>query len=181
MKSEPSTRTQAPIIKEQESCDVIYELLNALVLPIESSQPEETENTETTANKATQSSPGTSSQTASTSRDTMRWHIVSGDILSGSSSHANEILNLDGQDELRVRITRNTGDTAENKTDEPAAKRPILAKHCILKILADAVVSYSGIAKLITDYNYKSKASEHIPDVSNIHLLINITNCKFYS
>lgn len=118
-----------------------------LTLPIEASSSSEETESETPKVRE----PSTS-QTPSTSRESMYQRAT--DLLS-NTSNTSDILNLDTQDELRVRLTRTVEPPAGTKTDEPASKRPILAKHCILKILADSVVSYAGIAKLIVDYTYK--------------------------
>jgi hypothetical protein len=51
------------------------------------------------------------------------------------------------------------------KINEEAKKRPLLAKSVILKILAEAVRSYSGCAKLITDHSYYAGQSEMVTEV----------------
>lgn len=155
MRAEVSTRTQAPVMKEQESIDVIYELLNALLLPMEP-------NTEETENERPKSSNSASCSSSTSTRETMCQRAS--DLMSNTTT-SNDILNLDTQDDLRVKLTRTTSETnLDGKTEPEVNQRPILAKHCILKILADAVVSYAGVAKLVTEYTYKSKPGDIITE-----------------
>lgn len=51
------------------------------------------------------------------------------------------------------------------KINEEEKKRPLLPKSAILKILAEAVRSYSGCAKLITDHSYTAGQSEMVTEV----------------
>lgn len=157
MKSEPSTRTQAPVMKEQESIDVICELLNALVQPIE--QPiEDTD----------QEGPKLSQATSSSSRETMCQRAS--DLLSNSTT-SSDILNLDTQDDLRVKLSRTPSENLSEDKPEDGNSRPILAKHCILKILADAVISYAGVARLVTEYVYKTIPGEIITEVGDRYVI----------
>jgi hypothetical protein len=57
------------------------------------------------------------------------------------------------------------------KINEEAKKRPLLSKSGILKILAEAVRSYSGCAKLITDHSYYAGQSEMVTEVRH-HLCL---------
>jgi len=56
------------------------------------------------------------------------------------------------------------------KINEEAKKRPLLAKSVILKILAEAVRSYSGCAKLITDHSYYARQSEMVTEVRHCYV-----------
>lgn len=155
MKTEPSNRTHAPFIKEQESVDVIYGLLNTLILPLEINPPED-DNFE--ANKQ---QPPTVNTTKETARESMCQRASF--LLSGTSG-SGDILNVDGQDENRARLPRSSSDTNIENNKPETSHKPILAKHNILKILADAVVSYSGVAKLITDFTYKAGSSDFVQE-----------------
>lgn len=157
MKTEPSNRTHAPPIKEKESVEVIHQLLNSLILPIEVNQPEE-DNFDT--NKPPPA-PTPSTSKDNTARESMCQRASY--LLSGNTS-SSDILNVDGQDETRPRLTRSSSDTNIESKHLEVSHRPILAKHHILKILADAVVSYSGVAKLITEYIYKAGSSDFVPE-----------------
>jgi hypothetical protein len=64
---------------------------------------------------------------------------------------------------------------AYTKVNEEEKKRPLLPKSAILKILAEAVRSYSGCAKLITDHSYCAGQSEMVTEVR--HMLRLFTLC----
>ena len=52
--------------------------------------------------------------------------------------------------------------TEENKDSTPDVKapsKPLLPKSAILKLLAELVKSYAGVAQLITDYSHTAKLS----------------------
>lgn len=150
LKSDPTARMQAPLMKEQESREVICILLDALLQPIEQAD----DNSESDKNK--RDPPAVPSTSNWTPRHESMCQRAS-DLL---SNNASDILNLD--DDSRPKTSDSNQD---NKNDsDAAAARPILAKHCILKILADAAVSYAGVAKLITDYIYKAKGDDVIPE-----------------
>lgn len=141
-------------MEEETSIQVVYDLLNALLQPLEFNPPENTE------------LPRPAPAPTSVARETM--YQRASDLLNNSSS-SNEILNLDNQDDspvtpiMRVRLTRTLSETAlENKVELELIRRPMLAKHCILKILADAVVSYGAVAKLITEFTFKVGCNEII-------------------
>ena len=140
MRTEPSSRTQIPPMKEQESINTIYELLNSLVKPMEIGQMQE-ENSETvTTQNNTTNVTTTICQRAS-------FLMV---------NTPNEILGVD--DDTSTNLPGSSGENInENKTTQEMGHRPILAKHSVLKILADAVVSYAGVAKLITDHVYEQE------------------------
>ena len=47
----------------------------------------------------------------------------------------------------------------ESNQDAQTPVKPLLSKSAILKLLAELVKSYSGVAQLITDYNHSAKLS----------------------
>ena len=60
--------------------------------------------------------------------------------------------------------------TEENKDSTPDVKapsKPLLPKSAILKLLAELVKSYAGVAQLITDYSHTAKLSS-ASEVSNL-------------
>ncbi|XP_022915522.2 E3 ubiquitin-protein ligase HUWE1 isoform X2 [Onthophagus taurus] len=156
MKTEPSNRTQAPQIKEQESIDVIYELLNALILPIDNS-------TSSTEDESFDSRQPPNAQNKSSTRESMSQRAT---LLLNSNAGNSDVLNIDGPEEFpRVRLFHAASEmNLDPKNTESLRSRQILAKHNILKILADAVVSYAGVAKIITEYSYKAKSGEHVTE-----------------
>ncbi|XP_031335949.1 E3 ubiquitin-protein ligase HUWE1-like isoform X2 [Photinus pyralis] len=150
LKAEPTTRTHAPQMEEDSSITVIHDLLHALLKPLEWGAPE---------NVAEVNSPKPSSS-ATTTREPMFQRAS--DLL-GNSTASNEILNMEAQDDssvapiMLVHVTRNPGEAVmDTRPEQELVTRPMIAKHSILKILADAVVSYGAVAKLITDFTYKS-------------------------
>lgn len=56
-------------------------------------------------------------------------------------------------------------DNSNNSKVEPEeAEKPLLTKSAILKILAEAVRSYSAVASLITEHAYRAGQSEMVPE-----------------
>ena len=47
----------------------------------------------------------------------------------------------------------------DSSKDVPAPSKPLLPKSAILKLLAEMVKSYAGVAQLITDYSHNAKLS----------------------
>ncbi|KAK4872204.1 hypothetical protein RN001_016328 [Aquatica leii] len=161
MRAELTTRTHAPQMEEEVSVQVVYDLLNALLQPLELSAPE--------ASEVQMSKPPVNTST-NTTRETM--YQRASDLLSNNSA-SNEILNIDNQDDssvtpiMRVRLTRSLSESAlDNRVEQELILRPMLAKHSILKILADAVVSYEAVAKLITGFTFKNGYSDITEDCS---------------
>ncbi|XP_025833004.1 E3 ubiquitin-protein ligase HUWE1-like [Agrilus planipennis] len=153
MRAEPSKHSHPPNM-EEFSIRVIYDLLNVLVQPLELDAPDISE-------------ASASKKVNSKQRETMYQRASS--LLSGNGS--SEMLNIDSQDDssstpiMRVKLTRNGSETnIDKKLEQEMARKPLLAKHTILKILADAVVSYGAVAKLVTDYVFKAGCSEFITE-----------------
>jgi E3 ubiquitin-protein ligase HUWE1 len=136
VKTEPPTRTRAPPLEEIVSNEVICDLLNALLKPLEfvdETQP--------------QNSPQNSAQTTNkTTTDNL-----SGDIDdSGPGTPASRT---------------QTDANSENRSDsEQKKKKMMLPKSVILKILGDAVVSYGPVARIITEYTYKAGSADCIKE-----------------
>ncbi|KAF5283384.1 hypothetical protein FQA39_LY04760 [Lamprigera yunnana] len=159
MRAEPTTLTQTPHMEDEVSIEVIFDLLIALLQPLELSPLEASE---------IQPPKRPVSNSTAPIRDTM--YQRASDLLSNNSA-SNEILNLDHSDDssvtpiMRVRLTRSPSETAlDNKVEQEQSRKPMLAKHAILKILADAVVSYGAVAKLITDFIYKCEMTDVITE-----------------
>lgn len=174
LRCQPTTRVQGPPLEEEISIEVIYDLLNALLLPLEFSETESVTDT-----VATRSGPSTSRSSGST-RDSM--YQRASDLLSTGGS--DEIL-MDNQDTSSgpggSRSDPNSTFTLKENTEQELAIKPLLGKHAIIKILADAVVSYGAIAKLITDFTYKAGTSDVIIEVSNCRLIESTNTCTYKS
>ncbi|KAK5639592.1 hypothetical protein RI129_012084 [Pyrocoelia pectoralis] len=158
MRTEPTTRTHAPQMEEESSIRVIYDLLHALLKPLEWSVPDHI--VEVQSPKPCNTSTAT--------RETM--YQRASDLLTNTTS-SNDILNMEAQDDssvapiMLVHVTRSPGEAAvDNRVEQELVTRPMIAKHSILKILADAVVSYGAVAKLITDFTYKSGDADIITE-----------------
>ncbi|XP_028140389.1 E3 ubiquitin-protein ligase HUWE1 isoform X3 [Diabrotica virgifera virgifera] len=110
LRVEPPSRMKAPPLEEPVSIEVISDLLDALLKPLEDDKEilrrHETENAETSTSE----------------------------------------------------------NTSTKKNESAVPKKRMLPKSVILKILADAVVSFGPIAKLITDYKYKPDESGTITE-----------------
>ena len=50
-------------------------------------------------------------------------------------------------------------ESKDSSKDSQAPMKPLLSKSAILKLLAELVKSYAGVAQLITDYNHTAKLS----------------------
>lgn len=77
-----------------------------------------------------------------------------------SSSDGNSA--IEGMDVDLVESQNSTQRTRVKKADKELACKPLLSKHSILKLLADAVLSYSPIIKYIVEFNYKAGCSPHV-------------------
>jgi hypothetical protein len=65
------------------------------------------------------------------------------------------------------------------RINEEEKKRPLLPKSAILKILAEAVRSYSGCAKLIADHSYCAGQSEMVTEVRHrLNFEMKLKYCK---
>lgn len=136
VKAEPPTRTKAPPLEEAISNEVICDLLNALLKPLElDEEPSST----TTATPAT--SQGTTATTAKQSE--------THDDDSSPTTPASKT-----QPDLN----------SDNRDSDQKKKRMMLPKSVILKILGDAVVSYGPVARIITEYTYKAGSTDSLKE-----------------
>lgn len=143
IRAEPPVRTKAPPLEEAVSIEVIYDLLDALLKPLEYADPDEEDEEE-------EAEPETSKPSTSSSADVV--NVV--DIVEAS-------LTITGTGPTKL---SDTNTNTQEKKNEITKKKPMLPKSVILKILADAVVSFGPIAKLITDYTYKANCCEIIKE-----------------
>lgn len=134
-------------MEEETSIEVIYDLLNSLLLPLEYSEADTP--TETVIVKTTPSAPTTYSN-----RRDNRSQRRFAELLRTGDSEDNL---LDNQDSNNA-----SNRTFSDNTEMDLALKPLLGKHAVIKILADAVVSYGAVAKLITDYTFKASSTDLI-------------------
>lgn len=131
----PQNRPKAPPLEDPVSIHVVYELLDALLKPlVEKGEETESESKEPKKSDKVGDLPSTS----------------------GSSTTA---ANSDKKKDNTKGPPAPTDKKIENNTP-----KPMLPKSVIIKILADAVVSYGPIAKLVTEYFYKAGSSEFIKE-----------------
>ncbi|XP_048517112.1 E3 ubiquitin-protein ligase HUWE1 isoform X3 [Dendroctonus ponderosae] len=141
LKAEPPTRTKAPPLEDPISIQVVYDLLDALLKPLVDKTKEDTDIDRKELKKCyVDATAGAES-------------------LSAFNLPATSTANTDGKKEG----AKATAPTTDKKDDKTVVK-PMLPKSVILKILADAVVSYGPIAKLVTEYNYKANCVEMIKE-----------------
>lgn len=136
-------------MEDEISVEVIYDLLNALLLPLEYSESET--NVDTVSAKSSPNAFATSGQ-----RESM--YQRASDLL--STGGADEILMDNPESSNSSRADLNSTFTIKENVEQELAAKPLLTKHAIIKILADAVVSYGAVAKLITDFTYKAGTSD---------------------
>lgn len=132
LKVESPTRSKAPPLEDSVSIEVVCDLLDALLKPLEDETPESEQHKNDSESQVInvdddEPTPSTSAQTPNPE--------------SGEESTS-----------------------SENKKSQISTKKPMLPKSVILKILADAVVSFGPIAKLITEYKYKADCSDIISE-----------------
>lgn len=87
-----------------------------------------------------------------------------------SQGHSQSLLKIDEKKDEGNSIEENKDSTADVKT----SSKPLLSKSAILKLLAELVKSYAGVAQLITDYSHTAKlssASEVSPHRSRYSLM----------
>lgn len=133
-------------MEDEISVEVIYDLLNALLLPLEYSESET--NVDTVSAKSSPNAFAASGQ-----RDSM--YQRASDLL--STGAADEIL-MDNPESSNSssRADLNSTFTIKENAEQELAAKPLLTKHAIIKVLADAVVSYGAVAKLVADFTYKA-------------------------
>ena len=69
-------------------------------------------------------------------------------------------------DEKKDDITKED-ENKDSTKDVQAPAKPLLPKSAILKLLAELVKSYAGVAQLITDYSHNAKPSS-VSEVSHL-------------
>ncbi|XP_063928722.1 E3 ubiquitin-protein ligase HUWE1 isoform X2 [Zophobas morio] len=135
VKTEPPTRTRAPPLEEVVSNEVICDLLNALLKPLELPDENQPQTSKTNA------------QSTSSSSSSKPVEAMSADIDdSGPGTPASR--------------TQTDGNSENRSDSEQKKKKMMLPKSVILKILGDAVVSYGPVARIITEYTYKAGSAE---------------------
>ncbi|XP_068082120.1 E3 ubiquitin-protein ligase HUWE1 [Anabrus simplex] len=168
LRSVPSKQNIPHIVQDDVSIQVIHDLLNALIQPSsyeDSGAGGAKEQDTSDKDKPRKSSLGGHNLSVAQNPIQLLGHIE------GNSSHpsrSSNPLRLDMDEAYRGiggsrRKSKDDNFTSDTSNEE-GKKRPLLPKSAILKILAEAVRSYSGIAKLITEFSYTAGQSEMVTE-----------------
>ncbi|KAJ8683247.1 hypothetical protein QAD02_019039 [Eretmocerus hayati] len=158
VKSLPATTTTAQPMVEETSINVVHELLNALIKPLPAVEEASSSLTPTAASpekKNSANSTATSnsiSAPSSSRRDNLLRNGVAGDLLD-DDDQVSQIIPL-----------KMYTDGSNNKVEPEEAKKPLISKSAVIKILAESVRSYTAIANIIAEYTYRSGQSEMIQE-----------------
>ena len=171
VKALPSNHSTSMPMAEETSINVIRDLLNALAKPVPIF-PEDS--------AAGTSGTPTASPDKKTTTTTPSSTAAAAAAVIGGAAAASSATNSSRRDALRNSATSTNGplddddqitslkmytDYVNNSKVEPEeAKKPLLPKSAILKMLAEAVRSYGAVANLIAEYSYKAGQSEMIPE-----------------
>ncbi|XP_053985847.1 E3 ubiquitin-protein ligase HUWE1-like isoform X2 [Hylaeus volcanicus] len=138
---------------EDVSVSVVRDLLNALIKPMPI-LPDDTTATPTGSPEKKTTHSSSTVATTSTRRDVLR----------NNATTTNDPLDDDDQVShiIPLKIYPDIG--TNGKVEPEEAKKPLLAKSAILKILAEAVRSYGAVACLITDHVYRAGQSEMVTE-----------------
>lgn len=152
VKALPPTHSPAMPMVEEVSVGVIQDLLNALIKPMPALQDDGSGTPAGSPEKKTPH-PTTSATTASS---TPRRELLRGNAATANNDP------LDDDDQVSQIIPlKMYADLGNNGKVEPEeAKKPLLPKSAILKMLAEAVRSYGAVANLITEHTYRANQSE---------------------
>lgn len=197
LRSEPTTRESLPSMEDPVSIEVIRNLLDALLDPLE--YPEEGLPVRPVDNSPvpmeTASEPDANviiiddddeeddciMLTPADENRSVRPSVIqrngacraSNASVAGPSSRPEsmevdsyESDNLSRLENMNVESSETGGSSTpqarSGKRESDLARKPLLPKHTILKLLADAVLSYSPVVKYIAEYQYKSGSSPYV-------------------
>ncbi|XP_072752701.1 E3 ubiquitin-protein ligase HUWE1 isoform X5 [Anoplolepis gracilipes] len=159
VKALPPSHSPALPMVEEVSVGVIRDMLNALIKPMPVSSDDgsatPTSPEKKTSHTATTSAIGNASSSTSSSRR---------DVLRNNATTTNDPLDDDDQVSQIIPLKIYTDIGNNSKVEPEEAKKPILTKSAILKILAEAVRSYGAVASLITEHTYRGGQSEMVSE-----------------
>ncbi|XP_076294389.1 HECT, UBA and WWE domain containing E3 ubiquitin protein ligase 1 isoform X2 [Lasioglossum baleicum] len=156
----PSQSQNTPIEEVSEvSVSVIQDLLNALIKPVPILPDDNAATPTGSPEKKTSHASSTVGTTSSSSSSSSRR-----DVFRNNATATNDPLDDDDQVSqiISLKIYPDIGNSGKVEPEE--AKKPLLTKSAILKILAEAVRSYNAIADLITDHVYVAGQSEMVTE-----------------
>ncbi|KAG7210750.1 hypothetical protein KM043_012246 [Ampulex compressa] len=153
----PNHSPALPMV-EEVSVGVIRDLLNALIKPMpvlpEDGSTTPTGSPEKKTSHSTSSTVANATLTSATRRDILRNNATTTNEASDDDDQVSQIIPL--------KIYADIGNNGKIKPEE--AKKPLLAKSAVLKILAEAVRSYGAVASLITEHTYRAAQSEMVAE-----------------
>ncbi|XP_011333015.1 E3 ubiquitin-protein ligase HUWE1 isoform X1 [Ooceraea biroi] len=161
VKALPPSHSPALPMVEEVSVGVIRDLLNALIKPIPVSS-DDGSTTPTSPEKKT--SHSTSSTTGNAASSSSTSSSRRGDMLRNNATTTNDPLDDDDQVSQIIPLKIYTDLGSNSKVEPEEAKKPVLTKSAILKILAEAVRSYGAVASLITEHTYRAGQSEMVSE-----------------
>ncbi|KYN41565.1 E3 ubiquitin-protein ligase HUWE1, partial [Trachymyrmex septentrionalis] len=158
VKALPPSHSPALPMVEEVSVGVIRDMLNALIKPMpmlsDDGSATPTSPEKKTSHTTTPSMGNTSSSASSSRRDVLR----------NNATTTNDPLDDDDQVSQIIPLKIYTDLGNNSKIEPEEAKKPILTKSAILKILAEAVRSYGAVASLITEHTYRAGQSEMVSE-----------------
>ncbi|XP_076681578.1 HECT, UBA and WWE domain containing E3 ubiquitin protein ligase 1 isoform X3 [Andrena cerasifolii] len=155
VKALPPSHSPALPMVEEVSISVVRDLLNALIKPMPI-VPDDGTTTPTGSPEKKTSHTSSSTVAATSSRTNV--------LRTNAATTNNDPLDDDDQVSqiIPLKIYPDIGNNAKVEPEE--AKKPLLAKSAILKILAEAVRSYGAVAGLITEHVYRARQSEMVAE-----------------
>lgn len=155
LRCDSALRPPSPPSDDEICMSVIRDLLTALLLPLEYDIADNTTSSYTTRSSSDSNS---NSNTSPASESVYR---RASDLLTAGPS-TDEMFQESNDSPPRSGLKSTF--TVKEPVDQDLMARPLLSKHAIIKMLADAVVSYGPAAKLITEFSYKARITALIPE-----------------
>ncbi|KAG6803233.1 E3 ubiquitin-protein ligase HUWE1 isoform X1 [Apis mellifera caucasica] len=146
----PSHSSVVPMV-EKASISVVKDLLNALIKPM----PVVSDEKSSTPTRSPEKKTSYSNVGSSSSRR---------DVLRNNATTSNDTLDDEDQVSQIIPMKIYPDNSNNSKVEPEEAEKPLLTKSAILKILAEAVRSYSAVASLITEHAYRAGQSEMVPE-----------------
>ncbi|XP_043484818.1 E3 ubiquitin-protein ligase HUWE1 isoform X4 [Leptopilina heterotoma] len=157
VKALPPVQSSATPMTEDVSIEVIHDLLNALIKPMPV-LPEDSSASPAFSPEKKAATTATTSTSAPTTTNSRR------DITRNSVATTSDPLDDDDQVSQIIPLKMYTDMGNNAKVEPEEAKKPLLQKSAILKMLAEAIRSYGAVANLITEYTYRADQSEMITE-----------------
>lgn len=156
VKALPSNHSSAMPMVEETSINVIHDLLNALIKPVPIFPEDSVANGSPTGSPEKKITPQSSATLSASSANSSRR-----DVLRNSATSTNGPLD---DDDPITPLKIYTDYVSNGKVEPEEAKKPLLPKSAILKMLAEAVRSYGAVANLIAEHTYRAGQSEMVPE-----------------